>query len=139
MSTTRQRHERPRSLVTQVIRLSGADPVDVRMFLNSSGRAAIKRLGIRPVAKGRTKTTITGRHIILAPEPGVRKHVRRRKGVPVHRWTLSQAALIVSEANPRKVEYKQIKENALGGVQAIVEATRPLRRLPRHRRWSNRR
>lgn len=133
------RTQRPRSLVTHLIHLTGAHPVDARMFINSSGRAAIKRLGIKPAVKTRTKSTITGRHLITAPEPGVKKHVRRRKSVPVHRWTLAQFTLILYGMNPRKAEYKQMRQDAFDTLAVIDKASTPLRRLPRHRRWSKHR
>lgn len=139
MHTTTTRAARPRSLVTHIIHLTGANPVDARLFANSSGRAAIKRLKIKPVIKARTRTTVTGRHLIVATGMGTKKNVRRRKGVPVHRWTLGQAIEIINEMKPRKTEYKEIQQAA---ILAGLDATSPLptlRRLPRHRRWSKRR
>lgn len=168
MHTTTTRAARPRSLVTHIIHLTGANPVDARLFANSSGRAAIKRLNIKPAVKTRTKTTVMRRHLIIADGMGVKKHVRRKKGVPVHRWTLAQAVLIIHEMKPRKDEYKEIRQrahaalpqpvrdtlddfskNAKSGLEkakrtaitAITDAgkPKPLRRLPRHRTRSKRR
>lgn len=143
-ATTPSATHRPRSLVTHLIRLTGADPVDARLFANSSGRAAIKRLAIKPAVKTRTRTTVTSRHTIAAVADKrtgeiIKKHVRRRKGVPVHRWTLAQALDVINEMKPRKAAYKEMQEAAvIAGLEAC--RTQPvLRRLPRHRKWSKRR
>lgn len=130
ITPTTRRATRPRSLVTHLVRLSGANPLDARLFANSSGRAAIKRLAIKPVVKARTRTTVTGRHVIVAvadKKTGemVKKNVRRRGrtsrrregSVNVHRWTLAQAALVIHEMKPRKDEYKEIREMALATLR----------------------
>lgn len=142
-ATTPRITDRPRSLVTHLIRLTGASPGEARLFANSSGRAAIKRLGIKPAVKTRTKTTVTGRHTLAAltdktTGESTVKHVRRKKGVPVHRWTLDQAALILIDMKPRKAEYKQMQADAFDALGSIKRAAAPLRRLPRHRKRSRR-
>lgn len=148
---------RPRSLVTHLTRLSGVDAVTARMFKESSCDAAIKRLGIKPVVKVRSRKTVTGRHVIVAApvlnkktgeieisQKSVRrrgKSSRRHEGtIRVYRWTLDQAIAVLGNTNPRKVEYKQLKADALdtyAPIAAYQSAT--LQRLPRGRRWSQRR
>jgi hypothetical protein len=133
---------RPRSLVSHLMHLSGADPVTARMLLDSSGKAAIKRLGIRPAVKARTKTTARdGRHITLVDrETGEKRRARRRHSVPVYRYTFPQAAAVIADMNPRKKEYQALQETALANVSATFKSgRRRMRMLPRHSKWSKRR
>ena len=151
---------RPHSLTSHLINLAGADPLTARMFKESSCDAAIKRLGLTPVAKVRKRRTITGRHVIVAApvrnkqtgkieigQKNVRRRgtgrSRRRQGtttITVHHWTVDQAAAILGNTNPRKVEYKQLKADALDAYAVITaNAAVTPRRLPRHRKWSKRR
>lgn len=151
---------RPRALVTHLIRLSGVDPITASMFKDSSCDAASKRLGLKPVAKVRKRKTVTGRHVIVAApvrnkktgeieigQKSVRRRgngrSRRRAGtttITVHHWTVEQVAAILDNTKPRKVEYKQLKADALDTYDAITASTSAtLRRLPRNRRWSKRR
>lgn len=133
--------DRPRSLVSHLIHLSGTDPVTARKFIDASGKAALARLGIRPAVKARTRTTVHGRHRVIslvdrASGEKRTKHVRPRKPGHVYRYTLDQVAAVLTDMKPRKAEYKELRETALATL-----ATPPvtLRRLPRHKKWSKRR
>jgi hypothetical protein len=136
---------RPRSLVSHLVHLTGADAKLVRMFVDSSVDSTRKRLGIQPAVKLRTRTTVHGRHRVISlvdKTSGEKRtmRVRPRKPGRVYRYTLDQAATILAQTRPRKEEYKALKERALA---AVVEKTTPsplnMRRLPRHRKWSKRR
>lgn len=142
MTTTSRAPERPRSLVSHLIHLSGADPVTARMLLDSSGKAALKRLGIRPAIKARTKTTARdGRHITIVDKAtGEKRRARRRRSVPVYRYSFPQAAAVIADMNPRKKEYQALQEIALSNVSATIKGTNlRMRHLPRHSKWSKRR
>jgi hypothetical protein len=138
---------RPRGLVTHLIHLTGAEPLTARMLMDSSGKTARERLGIRPVTKRtRTRTTARfGRHDVITL-PGttegetITKRVRRRHPVRVYRYTRDQAIAIIAEMKPRKAEYKALKEIALARAAEQEKAKGlNMRHLPRHRRWSKRR
>lgn len=133
---------RPRSLVSHLVHLAGADPVTARKLIDSSGKAALKRLGVKPIVKARTKTTSRdGRHVTLVDkETGEKRRARRRKSVPVYRYSFPQAAAVIADMNPRKNEYKALQEVALANISATFKgARRSMRMLPRHNRWSKRR
>lgn len=134
--------DRPRSLVSHLVHLSGADPITARKLIDSSGKAALKRLGIQPAVKTRTKTTARdGRHITIVDKTtGETRRARRRRSVPVYRYTIGQAASVIADMNPRKAEYKELQEVALANVSATFKgAHRTMRMLPRHKKWSKRR
>lgn len=143
---------RPRSLVSHLKHLTGTDPVTARKMIEASGKAALKRLGIKPAVKARTKTTSReGRHIIIklgsgtitpaeprlvrrrnfrtgrhtfamVADKAVARRARRRRSVPVYHYTLPQAAAVVAEMKPRKSEYKQLQKQALRAVAAETSA-----------------
>lgn len=140
--------KRPRSLVSHVKHLAGVDPLTARMFIDASGKAALKRLGIKPAVKARTRTTARhGRHLeitLVDKDTGekVTRHVRRRRRqvVTVGRYTIDQAAAVLADTKPRKNEYKQLREDALRAVAATTDpSARRMRMLPRHTKWSKHR
>lgn len=141
MAATSHVTDRPRSLVSHLIHLAGADPVTARKLIDSSGKAAIKRLGVRPAMKARTKTTVAGRHVVIVDKTtGETIRARRRRSLPVYRYTFPQAAAVIADMNPRKNEYKALREAAMRTVAAeVVASTLRVRRLPRHKKWSKRR
>lgn len=162
--------DRPRSLVSHVMNLAGADPVTARMFIDGSGKAALKRLGVKPAVKARTKTTSrdkrhiviklgagstdesapqlvrrrnfrTGRHtFVQVTDKAVARRARRRRSVPVHRYSFQQVAAVLADMKPRKAEYKELRDAALATVAAKTDRSGlKARRLPRQKKWSKRR
>lgn len=139
--------DRPRSLVSHVMHLAGADPVTARMFIDASGKAALKRLAVKPAVKARTKTTAKhGRHEVVTLRVDkttgekVTKNVRRRRAVPVYRYSFQQIAAVLADMKPRKAEYKELRDAALATVAArTAESGLKARRLPRQKKWSKRR
>jgi len=140
--------DRPRSLVSHVMHLAGADPLTARMFIDASGKAALKRLAVKPAVKARTRTTAKhGRHVTVKltdkiTGEEITKNVRRRRKqtVDVYRYSFQQIAAVLADMKPRKAEYKELRDAALATVAArTVRSGLKARRLPRQRQWSKRR